>query len=116
MAVLFSGLQVVVAGAQLAGPFAVPGNLKQAGVGQVFRLSADATVFPLGTTTLSVGVSMDGGATFRTASMSCVGGILPKGNKWFMDYGLGKDDAPTHVQITIGAPLGFSVNVTVEAM
>lgn len=116
MAVLFSGLQVVVAGVQLAGPFAIPGDLKQSGVEQVFRLSADATVFPLGTTTLTVGISMDGGTTFRTASMACTGGVLPLGNKWVMTYALGANDTPTHAQITISAPLGFSANVTVEAL
>lgn len=114
---LSSGLQVVLAGVQAQSVIAIPGNLKQAGVAQAIRVTANAAAFPAGTTTLSIGLSTDGGLTFHTAQMACPGGVAPNGdNTYIMSYALGVDDAPTHTRISFDALVGFSSNVTVEAL
>lgn len=114
MTVLFAGPQINAAGLQSGNPIAIPGGLKQDGVEQVIRLTMGASVFPLGTTTLSIGISTDGGATYHRASMTCVGpAIVPN---WVMAYGLGPDAVPTHTQISIDSPLGFTAAMTVEAL
>jgi hypothetical protein len=114
--VLFSGLQATLAGIQAQNVLLVPPEAKQASIAQAIRVSMDATVFPLGTTILAVGISTNNQASFRTASMSCIGGIVPRSNKWTMTYALGQDDVPTHTKITIDAPLGFTSSMTVEAL
>lgn len=116
MAILFSGLQAVLAGVPAEMVLAPPGGSKQAGLEQAFRVSMDATVFPLGTTTISLGISVDGGSTFRTASMGCIGGVLPRSGKWVVAYALDPDAIPTHTKVSINAPLGFTSNMTVEAL
>lgn len=114
MAVLFSGPQINGAGFQSGSPIAISGDLKQPGVELVIRLTMGASVFPLGTTTLYISISTDGGATYSTASMTCVGpAVIPN---WVMIYGLGPDAVPTHTGISINAPLGFTGNMTVEAI
>lgn len=116
MTVLFSGLQVTLGGIQSQNLLAIASDLKVPGTSQVIRLSVDATVFPLGTTTLGIGLSRDGGSTWQTASMTCPGSLAPSSGKWVMNYGLGTDDVPTHVRVTVDAALGFSTNMTVEVL
>jgi hypothetical protein len=114
--VLFSGLQATLTGIQAQNVLLVPPEAKQASLAQVIRVSMDATVFPPGTTTLSVGISTNNQASFRMASMTCPGGVIPKGNKWVIGYALGPDESPTHTKVLIDAPLGFTSSMTVEAM
>lgn len=109
MAVLFSGLHVTVGAVQSQRVLVVPS-------GNIIRLTMDATVFPLGTTTLGIGVSLDGGNTWKTSSMTCPSSLLPPSGKWVMNYVLGANDAPTHARITVDTALGFSANTTVEAL
>jgi streptogramin lyase len=116
MTILFSGLQAVLAGVPAEKILAPPADSKQAGLEQVFRVSMDATVFPVGATTLSLGISVDGGATYKTSSMTCTGGLLPRSGKWTMNYALGANAVPTHTKVSINAPLGFTSNMTVEAL
>lgn len=116
MAVLFSGPQVVLAGIPAEKILVSPDGSKQNGLEQLFRVSMDASVFPLGETTLSLGISMDGGASFKTSSMTCTGGLLPRAGKWVMNYALGADDVPTHTRVSISALLGFTSNMTVEVL
>src|SRR5258708_7696234 len=106
MAVLSSGLMVVVAGVQASTTLAVSSGTK-------IRVSMDSTVFPLGTTTIGIGISTDGGSTFQVASMGCPGS---KSGNWVMTYELGPDDVPTHTKVMIDAAIGFSASMTVEAL
>lgn len=114
--VLFSGLQATLAGIQSQNVLSIPPEAKQAALAQIIRVSMDATVFPLGNTVISLGISMDGGSIFKTASMTCNGAILPRNGKWTMAYALGADDVPTHTKVSIDAPLGFTSSMTVEAL
>src|SRR4029077_7980781 len=109
MAVLSSGLLVVVGGVQFQRVLAISS-------GTLVRLTMDGSVFPLGITTLSIGISTDGGATFNVASMTCPGGVTPLGGNWVMGYELGPSDVPTHTKIMVDAALGFSSNMTVEVL
>lgn len=115
MTVLFSGLRIVAAGVKAESVLAIPADIKKAGAPQTISVKMDATAFPLGITTLSIGISTDNQVTFKTASMTCPGGTLPKGNTWSMEYELGPDDVPTHTKVTVDSSLGFTANMTVEA-
>jgi hypothetical protein len=113
MTILFSGLQVVVGGVQAERVLSIPGGLKQAGVPQIIHVEIDSSLFPVGITTISIGISLDGRVSFKTASMTCQGGLHSKET---MRYSLGPNDIPTDARVRIDAPLGFSSNMTVEAL
>lgn len=113
MTTLFSGLQVVVGGVQAERVLSIPSDIKQPGVPLTIRVTMDSSVFPLGTTTLGIGISKDNQASYKSASMTCPGS---KSGVWEMFYSLGPDDAPTHTRIGLDATLGFSSNMTVEAL
>lgn len=84
--------------------------------GSKVQVGMDATTFPLSDVTMSIGISTDNQANYRTASMKCPSGILPRDSKWAMSYRLGETDVPTHTKVTIDSTLGFSSNMTIEVL
>lgn len=102
----------MVGGVQAERILSIPAELKQPGTQLTIRVSTDASVFPIGVTTIGIGISMDNQASFKSASMTCPGS---KSGVWEMLYSLGSNDAPTHARIRIDTTLGFSSNMVVEA-
>jgi hypothetical protein len=118
VSVLFSGSRTFQSGLRESATIPVPGNIKQAGVPLRVRVSLEAENFPNGTTTISVLISTDGGATFNEAAMTVVMPATFRGpapHYWYLEYQLGADDDSTHAKYRTNAPAGFTTNVTVEA-
>jgi len=110
VAVLFSGLQVTVGGVQSQAVIAVAS-------GSRIRLTMDASVFPVGTTTISIGISTDGGVTYKSASMGCIGGVGANGaHNYVMTYEREPGATITHTKVTVDSLVGFSANTVIEAL
>lgn len=119
MTILFQGTTPIQAGLHESGLFAVPGNIKQPGVALNLKVSFGAEQFPNGTTTITLFLSMDNGATFRSAVMTVVMPatfIGPAPHFWNMGFGLGVDENPTHAKFSTDAPSAFSTTVKFEAV
>lgn len=119
MSVLFTGTRSIAAGTAESLPFAVPQGTKQPGIPLTLRLALDAATFPNGTVTISVSISIDGGANYRTASMTCETPATFRGpapHFWFMDYSLGPNDNPTHAKFATNSPGAFSTGVTLSTV
>ena len=119
MATLLAGVVPFPSGLRESAVFAVPGGIKQAGVPLNLKISLVADSFPNGTTNLTVFISLDGGASFRSASMSCVIPASFRGpapHFWTMTFSLGANDQPTHVKFSTEAPSAFSTSATLEVL
>jgi len=118
MTILFSGSRSIPQGANESAPISVVGH-KKFGTPLRIRVSMDAATFPAGTTTISVLVSSDGGATYRSASGTYVNPAQWRGagpHYWFLEYGFGAGEEATHVKYATIAPQAFTVDVIVEAI
>ena len=118
MTVLFSGSVPIVAGPRESAAFSVVGS-KIAGNVLRIRVSMNEATFPVGTTTISVMVSSDGGVTYRTASGTYINPAQWRGpgpHFWFLEYGFGAGELATHVKYATDAPQAFTTQVIVEAI
>jgi len=120
VSVLFTNdAQVIQVGVRESAPVAVPDGVKQPGLPLSVRITLGAEAFPNGTTTLTVFLSLDGGATFpRSASMTVVMPVVFRGpapHFWFMGFSLGPNDNPTHVKFSTNVPTQFTTSVLLEA-
>lgn len=119
MIVLFTGALPILAGPHEFGPFAVPGGIKQPDAELTLRITIGADTVPAGTTRLTMFLSTDGGATYRSASMDLVSprswrGAAPHFE--VMGYFLGVNDSPTHAKFSTDAPSAFTTTFKLEAM
>jgi hypothetical protein len=118
MTILFTGNVPIQAGAFESAAFSVAGR-KVAGVPLRIRISMDEATFPAGTTEISVFVSGDGGATYRSASGTYINPATWRGpgpHFWYLEYGFGADELATHVKYATDAPQAFTTNVILEAL
>jgi hypothetical protein len=119
MTILFQGTVAFLAGAHESAVFPVPGGIKQPGVALNVKLSLQGDNLPAGTTTVTVFISTDGGATYRSASMTIDAPRTYRGSPphWEMlGYEIGADDVPTHAKFSYDVPSAFSTAVKLEAL
>jgi hypothetical protein len=119
MTVLFSGTVTVTNGNLQTANLAVPGGIKQPGVPLQLLLKLNESTFPAGTTTVSASLSMDGGSTWRTASMTCVNPKVWRGpppHFWTLGFALEANENPTHARMNVVAPAQFNLTGTIEAL
>jgi hypothetical protein len=120
MTILFSGTVTVTGGNLQTSSLPVPGNIKQPGVPLNLVFKFDEATFPAGTTTITAQLSMDGGSTWRSASMTCVNpktdwrGAAP--HFWQLGFTLGANENPTHARALVSAPAQFNLSGTIEAV
>ena len=118
MTILFAGNVPIQAGAFESAAFNVAGR-KVPGVPLRIRLSMDEATFPAGATEISVFVSSDGGATYRSAAGTYINPAEWRGpgpHFWFLEYGFGANELATHVKYATDAPQAFTTNVILEAL
>jgi hypothetical protein len=116
---LFSGTVNVVNGNLQTAALPVPGDIKQPGVPLQLLMRFNESSFPAGTTTINAQLSMDSGATWKTASMTCVKPSTWKGpapHFWSLGFTLGQNDNPTHARLIVSAPAQFNLVGTIEAV
>lgn len=119
MSTLFSGSLAFPQGVHTSAVIPVPGNIKQPGAALTIKASFVSENFAAGTTKITLFISLDGGATFLSASMTCVNPASFRGpapHFWVMTFGLGADDIPTHAKYETDAPSAFSTPTILEAV
>ena len=118
MTVLFDSVVPILGGVNESALMAVPGGIKQPGIPLTLLLSVENTLMPVGTSTLTIFLSSDGGATFRSASSSGSPPTVRRGvgpHFWQMGYSLGANDVITHVKFSTNVPSTFVAQVKLEA-
>lgn len=120
MAVIFSGSLVVAAGPKTYTAIPVSG-IQSTGKSLQVNITMPGNVFPTGQTTLTIGISHDGGLTYQEASGIYTGPIAPgKDGVTIPQQSLGFEIANattvTHVRLKTDAPSAFSLPVTVDAV
>lgn len=116
MTILFQGTLNAPQGPRESPVFNVP-NIKQPGVSLDIKVSFVAENFPAGTTTITLFISLDGGFSYRSASMTTINPATFRGpppHFWVMTFGLGPNDIPTHAKFSTDAPQAFSTQATLE--
>lgn len=114
MTVVFSGSRSFPAGNFQSPTFAVNKQLAHA---QRIRVLMEAEQFPVGVTSVEIFLSTDGGATFKSASMTVVMPAQFKGpppHFWMLEWGFLPDQPGTHARYEVTSPSAFTTNVTVE--
>jgi hypothetical protein len=119
MATLFSGNLAVSAGEKTYTPIAVNG-IQSAGKRLQVTIVMLGTAFPTGDTTLTIGLSTDGGSIYREASgmytgpiLPGIGGVIPDQDLGFL---IGDTAMITHVRAKTIAPSAFTLPVTINAV
>lgn len=120
MSTLFTGSLSVVAGQKSYTPLPVSGGIQGLGKSLQVSIVMTGTAFPTGTTTLTIGLSTDGGATYREASGSYTAPFPPgKGGgvpNQTLGFTVGDTTTVTHVRLSTDAPSTFTLPVTVTAV
>src|SRR4051812_44914644 len=117
MTILFQGTLNSPQGLRESPVFNVPANIKQPGISLDIKASFVAENFPNGTTTITLFISIDGGNTYRSASTTVIMPATFRGpppHFWFLTFGLGPNDVPTHAKFSTDAPQAFSTQATLE--
>lgn len=114
---LFSGTLPIAAGSKVNAPLAVPNGSQSLGQNLQVNVVMTGTAFPTGTTTITIGISTDNGATYREASgaytapfTSGKGGATPDQTLGFM---VADAALVTHVRLSTNAPSAFNLPLTV---
>lgn len=119
MTILFQGNLNSPQGPRESPVFVVPSNIKQPGVSLGIKASFVAENFPVGTTTITLFISIDGGNTYRSASTTVVMPATFRGpapHFWFLTFELGPEDVPTHTKFFTNAPQAFATPATLETI
>jgi hypothetical protein len=117
--ILFDGNVNIPAGPFTSAPIPVSGTLKKVGKSLALKVSMDEATFPAGATSVSIGVSIDGGANYRTASMTCVNPKTWRGpppHYWYVSLALDVNATPTHMRYETNAPSAAKIAAIVEAI
>ena len=119
MSTIFSGSLSVSAGAKTYAAIPVSGIQTQ-GTSLQVNVVMTGVAFPTGLTTLILGFSYDGGATYQEASGGYLGPIQPgKGGgipAQTLGFLVANPTTVSHVRLRTDAPSAFSLPVTVSAV
>jgi hypothetical protein len=119
MAAIFSGSLAVAAGPKTYTAIPVSG-IQSAGNSLQVSIVMPGDVFPTGLTTLTIGFSYDGGATYKEAEGGYLGPIPPGKGGVIQAQSLGflitNSATVTHVRLRTDAPSAFTLPVSVSAV
>jgi hypothetical protein len=119
MATIFSGSLAISAGEKIYTAIPVSG-IQGLGKSLKVDITMPGDVFPTGDTTLTIGFSTDGGASYREASGIYTGpipigkgGVVPAQS---LGFTIADTTIVTHVRAKTIAPSAFSLPVTITAV
>jgi len=119
MTILFSGTIPIAAGLTNRSAIAVPGGLKKINQPLAVSLSFDGDAIPAGLFKLTIGLSMDGGITFKTATNTLTGPLvvsdLKFSNQQRFGFTLDNGAQVTHLRFTTDAPSAFNLPLSIDA-
>jgi hypothetical protein len=117
MTVLANALLSIPAGQNTRAPQTISSALKNPGVAQILRVTLDATNFPLTSpVTITIGISIDNGATFRTASITSFSPTLPSRfpGSYVITLSLDDNSTVTNAQLSTDSPSAFQTQTLIE--
>jgi hypothetical protein len=114
---LFSGSLPIPSGTHIGNAIAVPNGVQSLGQNLQVDLSMTGSAFPNGSTTITVGISTDNGASYREASGTYTAPFAPGKGGGTPNQSLGFTVADaslvTHVRLSTSAPSAFNLPVTI---